>query len=59
MCPNDVFRILDFISRTAILGCRLLNMGGSLFSVGLRKGKLRFTIILPGFNLSWGDGKIA
>lgn len=52
VCLNDVFRMLDFISRTAVLGCRLLNMGASLFSVGLRKGKLRFTVILPGFNLS-------
>ena len=59
VCPNDVFRMLDFISRTAVLGCRLLNMGGSLFSVGLRKGQLRFTVILPGFDLSCGDGKIA
>lgn len=52
VCLNDVFRMLDFISRTAVLGCRLLNMGASLFSVGLRKGKLHFTVILPGFNLS-------
>lgn len=50
---------------TSFLGLLFLAVGCSTWEdplskpVGLRKGKLRFTVILPGFNLSWRDGKIA
>ena len=27
--PSNVSRMLDFISRSAVLGCRLFNLGGS------------------------------
>ena len=50
---------------TSFLGLLFLVVGCSTWEdplskpVGLRKGKLHFTVILPGFNLSWRDGKIA
>ena len=45
----------DFISKSAVLGCRLLNMENPLSKPErLRKGKLGFAVILPGLYLSWG-----
>lgn len=50
---------------TSFLGLLFLVVGCSTWEdplskpAGLRKRKLRFTVILPGFNLSWRDGKIA
>ena len=45
----------DFITKSAVLGCRLLNMENPLSKPErLRKGKLGFAVILPGLYLSWG-----
>ena len=43
----------DFISKSVVLGCRLLNMENPLSKPErLRKGKLGFFVILPGLYLS-------
>ena len=48
----------DFVSKSAVLGCRLLNMENPLSNPErLRKGKLGFAVKLPGLYLSWGMKK--
>ena len=45
----------DFISKSAVLGCRLLDMENPLSKPErLRKGKLGSTVMLSGLYLSWG-----
>ena len=48
----------DFVSKSAVLGCRLLTMENPLSNPErLRKGKLGFAVKLPGLYLSWGMKK--
>ena len=45
----------DFISKSAVLGCRLFHVENPLSKPKrLRKGKLGFAVTLPGLDLSWG-----